>query len=429
MKLFTEKLAAWKAEELEKCNSPEEKSTIVSFFCTAHFLLGLSHHATQALKEHQTTLEMVYSQLGRDSLINNYDNITVKERKVVLSTGGTGENPQSSMSGQSRLSKNCPVSANVTMPSGRKILPEDRVKANRRQLVQMENCEIFASLHGISQRQKRAYRRRAQPVDPNQGYGEDYNSYKEFVDKDTDALILTVSMDYFGIYTMEEKTRNEHEIRAHDLDMQPTPNPNSSPDKPKESCQEEDYKRNYTLARLFYGLFLRNMRDAVKEGDGERLHRLYSFALLYYRAYGHTQYAYSSFLSLHMAYSLVRTRIAFSTRGGGGGGQNISLDLNLENHNNFAKSFPKNMGPSLNENSALRVTRSLHYLKALMDNQNAALGRRGASGYHHKEKWDEDIKLLVEENRKADLLAVIPGRAFESFPSFNRNLLHKINYN
>ncbi|XP_035680014.1 uncharacterized protein LOC118418275 [Branchiostoma floridae] len=110
-----------------------------------------------------------------------------------------------------------------------------------------------------------------------------YKALNKFVDKDTDALILTVSMDYFGIYTMEEKTRNEHEIRAHDLDMQPTPNPNSSPDKPKESCQEEDYKRNYTLARLFYGLFLRNMRDAVKEGDGERLHRLYSFALLYYR--------------------------------------------------------------------------------------------------------------------------------------------------
>ncbi|XP_078582980.1 uncharacterized protein LOC144865843 [Branchiostoma floridae x Branchiostoma japonicum] len=40
------------------------------------------------------------------------------------------------------------------------------------QLMQMENREIFASLHGIGQRQKRAYRRRAQPpVDPDQGYG------------------------------------------------------------------------------------------------------------------------------------------------------------------------------------------------------------------------------------------------------------------
>ncbi|XP_035657522.1 uncharacterized protein LOC118403134 [Branchiostoma floridae] len=341
------------------------------------------------------------------------------------------------------------------------------------------------------------------------GPHQDYNSYKEFVDKDLDALILTVAMDYFGMDTMEdlpkkncfppdiavadketrrawlseqvghiidkyvmlkegeivsnvasgvkssffppeplpcrypdchrtfrhEKIRNDHEIQAHDLNMQPTPNPNSSPDKPKESCQEEDYKRNYTLARLSYGLFLRNMRDAVKEGDGERLQRLYSFAMLYYRAYGHTQYAYSSFLmkvqvasilSPHMAHSLVWNRF-FNKRGGMG--QNISLDLNLENHNNFAKSFLKNMGPNLNEKSALRVTRSLHYLKALMDNQNAALGRRGASGYHHKEKWDEDIKLLVEENRKADLLAIIPGRAFESFPSFNRNLLHKIDYN
>ncbi|XP_066263234.1 uncharacterized protein [Branchiostoma lanceolatum] len=232
------------------------------------------------------------------------------------------------------------------------------------------------------------------------GPHQDYNSYKEFVDKDLDALILLVTMDHFGMDTMEdlpkkncfppdiavadketrrawlseqvghiidnyvmlkegeivsnvasgvkssffppeplpcrypdchrtfrhEKTRNDHEIRAHNLDMHPTPNPNSSPDKPKESCQEEDYKRNYTLARLSYGLFLRNMRDAVKEGDGERLQRLYSFAMLYYRAYGHTQYAYSSFLmkvqiasilSPHMAHSLVWNR--FFNKGGGDG--------------------------------------------------------------------------------------------------------------
>eukprot|EP00058_Branchiostoma_floridae_P002206 XP_002587694.1 hypothetical protein BRAFLDRAFT_94597 [Branchiostoma floridae] len=61
------------------------------------------------------------------------------------------------------------------MPSGRKILPEDRVKANRRQLMQMENREIFASLHGIGQRKKRAYRRRAQPVNPDQGYDAYYD--------------------------------------------------------------------------------------------------------------------------------------------------------------------------------------------------------------------------------------------------------------
>ncbi|XP_078661588.1 LOW QUALITY PROTEIN: uncharacterized protein LOC144905714 [Branchiostoma floridae x Branchiostoma belcheri] len=332
----------------------------------------------------------------------------------------------------------------------------------------------------------------------------DFNAYREFVDKETDSIVLDGTMDHFGMETMEDlpkknwfpgnvaeadkeakrewlyeevghivdklvmlkegeiisnvtggvkdafspeqpfqcrqqgcpktfryaKIRSNHEARVHHLTVPDTP----PADKPEKPSQEEDYKRNYTLARLSFGLLLRNMKDAVKEGDGERLHRLYSFALLYYRAYGHTHYAYSCFLmkvqvasilSPYMAHSLVWNR--FFNRAGGKG-QNISLDLRLEHLNNFLKSFLKNMGPNLNENTASRVSRSLHCLKILMDNQNAALGRRGPTGFHHMAKVADDVRLLVQQNRNADLLSVIPGRSFEAFPSFKRNLLHKIKY-
>ncbi|KAI8487191.1 Serine palmitoyltransferase 2 [Branchiostoma belcheri] len=86
------------------------------------------------------------------------------------------------------------------------------------------------------------------------------------------------------------------------------------------------------------------------------------------------------------------------------------------------------MGPNLNENTASRVSRSLHCLKILMDNQNAALGRRGPTGFHHMAKVADDVRLLVQQNRNADLLSVLPGRSFEAFPSFKRNMLHKIKY-
>lgn len=57
-----------------------------------------------------------------------------------------------------------------------------------------------------------------------------------------------------------------------------------------------DYKKEHTEARLSFGFLLFDMLDAVKEGDGEHLIRLYNVALLIYKAYGHTQYAYSTFL-------------------------------------------------------------------------------------------------------------------------------------
>lgn len=76
------------------------------------------------------------------------------------------------------------------------------------------------------------------------------------------------------------------------------------------------HKKEHTEARLCFGLFLSNMQDAV-EGDGERLLKLYTVALLFYKAYGHTQYAYSTLLltmqvnatlSPHLAHSLTWNR-------------------------------------------------------------------------------------------------------------------------
>ncbi|XP_035661623.1 uncharacterized protein LOC118405901 [Branchiostoma floridae] len=68
MKLFTGNLKKWKEEELEKCQSEEDKMSTHAFFCTAHYLLGLSHHTSQALREYQDSLQMMYGLLGRDNL-------------------------------------------------------------------------------------------------------------------------------------------------------------------------------------------------------------------------------------------------------------------------------------------------------------------------------------------------------------------------
>ena len=57
-----------------------------------------------------------------------------------------------------------------------------------------------------------------------------------------------------------------------------------------------DHVKQHSEARLGFGLFLADLQDAVKEGDGVRLMRLYSVALLYYKAYGHSHYAYSTLL-------------------------------------------------------------------------------------------------------------------------------------
>ncbi|XP_066297065.1 uncharacterized protein [Branchiostoma lanceolatum] len=82
MKLFTKNLQKWKDEELQRSDSNEDKRGIHAFFCTAHYLLGLSHHASQALKDHQASLEMAFGPLGRDQL-DEFKNWRVAEPAVI----------------------------------------------------------------------------------------------------------------------------------------------------------------------------------------------------------------------------------------------------------------------------------------------------------------------------------------------------------
>ena len=114
-----------------------------------------------------------------------------------------------------------------------------------------------------------------------------------------------------------------------------------------------DHKQEHTLARLSFSLLIWDMLDAVKEGDGERLIRLYKVAMLYYKAYGHSHYAYSTLLMTlqvnacltpRMSHSVIWNRF-WNKRGGNGG--NIPLDLHLEHLNNFLKTFLKGLGPNL----------------------------------------------------------------------------------
>ena len=60
----------------------------------------------------------------------------------------------------------------------------------------------------------------------------------------------------------------------------------------------EDFLFNYHRSKLVVGLTLFEFDDAIKEGDGERLHELYKFALLIFKAKGKSKYLYVFFLYL-----------------------------------------------------------------------------------------------------------------------------------
>lgn len=221
------------------------------------------------------------------------------------------------------------------------------------------------------------------------------------------------------------KSRQTHELKTHNLVM-PT---DSIPIIPTH-C---DHKYEHTVARLGFSFILLDILDAVKEGDGERLMRLYTVALLFFKAYGHTSYAYSTFLltvqmnatlSPQVAHSLKWNRF-WNTRGGKG--RNIPLDLHLEHLNGFLKSFLKGLGPNLNETSAARISRSIGVMKQMMAHTDMELGISGQTGAHHMD-MTRDILTLVDTLQEAELFKQQPGRVYAAFPGFQNNLLAKLDH-
>ena len=208
--------------------------------------------------------------------------------------------------------------------------------------------------------------------------------------------------------------------------------PTSAPS-PTHSSPQRDHKTEHSEARLSLGFFLLNMRDAVKEGDGERLMRLYRVAMSLYKAYGHKQYAYSTFLmtvqlnatlSPRMRHNLIHNRF-WSTRGGHG--NNISLDLHLEHLNNFLKSFLKGLGPNLTEQSAARISQSIGILKEMMDKTDRELHMSKPSGIHHAVRQTEDVLALVNVFKEAKLFKLQAGRQYKHFLGFDKDLFSKLN--
>ena len=88
-------------------------------------------------------------------------------------------------------------------------------------------------------------------------------------------------------------------IPSHETNMHPNFFPgNNQTREDEDRTPQEDYLYNYHQAKLAFGLVLLEFDDAIKEGHGGRLHDLYKFILLMYKALKKIKYAYVVLLYL-----------------------------------------------------------------------------------------------------------------------------------
>ena len=172
--------------------------------------------------------------------------------------------------------------------------------------------------------------------------------------------------------------------------------------------------------------------DAVKEGDGQRLHDIYKLALLLHKAGGHYKYAYVVLLHLVKLAALYSEFEAFQLLWNrfynkyGLLGANISLDLLKEQMNKVLKTMRRALGPNLNQDSAARVAEALQNLELLLLSIDSDCSLDDHHGYRTKGNNEGAILKIMSDLMEIKAFKYTQGRSghpsFLDFPSSIVNL-------
>ena len=233
------------------------------------------------------------------------------------------------------------------------------------------------------------------------------------------------------------KAMGNHIHKQHPNSTELSP-PESSPYE-SPACQDEitDDRFSYACVRLSLGLLLRNMDDAVKEGDGERILRCWKISMLIFRAHRHPKYALASLYLQAATQAILPARAAHrlvwnrTVNNKGGPGKNISLDLRLEHINNLTKGLLKHLGPSITEEAARRCSKAVGGMEKLLNAVDSDLAVTKPHGHHSSRKSEHDFKTLVSEiHERAKMFTFNPSgdRQYHHFPRFQRSVLGVINH-
>ena len=179
-------------------------------------------------------------------------------------------------------------------------------------------------------------------------------------------------------------------------------------------------------------MIVEEFKDIVHEGDGNRMLSMWKFLLLYFRATGHTNYAFESVNLVAQASSLLSERSAHRLKWcrfvnhRGGPGHNISCDLAMEHWNRAYKQHLHTARGNVSSATIRRTGLALSTLECICTSYDMATGVKPTTTRHATKSAQKDENTILEALHKKYKVFEAKG-AHSRFPAFPRNHLAKIN--
>ncbi len=280
---------------------------------------------------------------------------------------------------------------------------------------------------------------------------ESFDACDDFIVLVVECLIVAAAMKMLGMSEMHEIPTTNYAPKGTDTWMEPECERgkvlnhiiddfmktffsftyNSSASDPQSSSSRQD-DRIYLYAKqaLSFGLFYLEFRDAIKEGDGDRVLRCYRYMLPIFQNSGRKNYAnetlnfllnYDYILSKRQAMEFIWTRFINVH---GCPGKNIPNDLHCEHQIRICKSAVKSLGANKTPQCIQRVAEALGTISAVMDTFDAdnKISDSGSSA-HNVPNSRADMNIILKELQEMSIFTEITGRYYPSFPN-PRNILH-----
>ena len=196
----------------------------------------------------------------------------------------------------------------------------------------------------------------------------------------------------------------------------------------------DDKVFEYACCVLSAAMFMYEFDDGVREGSGDRLHRVWKYLLLLFRLFGRTKYALEALtfqLQCNGLPQCVAADIKWSrfVNAKGGKGRNISCDLHMEHLNRELKKAIAGLGANVTKKSISRSAKCLRTVLEVCDNFDSATGVSKPSGKHSHASLEKDVNLMVTELQQSKVFEEIPGRKHSSFPNISRNPFATVDWN
>ena len=221
-----------------------------------------------------------------------------------------------------------------------------------------------------------------------------------------------------------DNNREESELRSTEAVTLEIPSPQTK--------EEPDHILRYSCNALALGLLALNFEDARKNGDGQRIVRMYKLLFFLYRLDGRTKYTYYAFQFLCQVYYLLPPKLSFdlvwnrfvNTRGETD--SNKEMDRNVEHWNKLFKLDCREFHGKVTDKSIQRASCSYQAMEELISNFEESVNIPHQSGKHTKANTNDDILALSEQLIESDIFSCKPGRSHQAFPFYPGNVFQQM---